>query len=202
MGVQVLPSQIMSGDTNAVLVADSDSEVVTRLRSWLAGDYRVETTTDGDDALAILGDVDATLVDRDLKTASGTVVASEIERNAAHAMAILQYTEPGTERYRFTADALVKPVSKKSLLETVDHLLRRARYDDLVAECATLAVECGALEARTDSGFEPEADEEYADIRRRLADLFTELDELVRTFDRDDFRAAFMTCDFGRNTPS
>ncbi|WP_254523604.1 HalX domain-containing protein [Natrinema caseinilyticum] len=192
----------MSGDTNAVLVADSDPEVVARFRSWLADDFRVETTTDGDDALAILEDVDATLVARDLQTASGTAVASEIERNAAHTMAVLRYTEPGTERYRFTGDSLVKPVSKTALFETVDHLLRRARYDNLVAECASLAVECGAFEARTDPGCELEADDEYADIQRRLADLFTELDELVRTFDRDDFRAAFTTCGFGGNTPS
>jgi len=81
-------------------------------------------------------------------------------------------------------------------LETVDRLLRHARYDDLLDECLTLAAERGTLESQDD--FEP--DEEYETLQRRLEEVFTALDELVATFDGDDFRAEFATCELGTPT--
>jgi len=84
----------MVGDTNTVLVADDDPTVVAQARSWLDDRYRVETATTGDELLSLVGDADAVLVDRDLRTASGTVVAAEIERRAtAQTMAILSNDE-------------------------------------------------------------------------------------------------------------
>jgi len=55
-----------------------------------------------------------------------------------------------------------------------------------------------ALESQDD--FEP--DEEYETLQRRLEEVFTALDELVATFDGDDFRAEFATCELGGRRPS
>ncbi|MFC6765582.1 HalX domain-containing protein [Natrinema soli] len=182
----------MAGDTNTVLVADDDPTVVRKLRSWLADEYRVETTTDGDETLSIFEDADAVLVGHDLRTDSGTVVAAEIGcRMTAQTMAVL-CDDQEVSPFPAVGAALEKPVENAALLETVDRLVRRARYEDLVAECATLAAERGALESRGDI-----ANEEYETLQRRLDEVFAELDELVKTFDSDDFRAAFATCEFG-----
>jgi len=89
-----------------------------------------------------------------------------------------------------------KSPSSEPRFETVDRLLRHARYDDLLDECLTLAAERGTLESRDD--FEP--DEEYETLQRRLEEVFTALDELVATFDGDDFRAEFATCELGTPT--
>lgn len=184
----------MAGDTNTVLVAATDPDVATRVRSWLAGNYRVETTTDGDEALAHLEDVDAVLVDRELRTASGTVVAAEIEhRIAAQTVAVLRDDGLGGDHRLATDESLDKPLEEDDLRETVDRLVRRGRYDDLIAECAALAARRGAIETRDDRG----SDEEYETVRRQLDEVFTELDELVQSFDGDDFRAAFATCELG-----
>ena len=184
----------MAGNTNTALVADADPAVVDRLRSWL-DDYRVEATTDGDETIALLESADAVVVGHDLLTASGAIVAAEIERRApTQPMAVLR---EGTD----TADAprsgttLVKPVEKDALVETVDGLVRRARYDELIAECTTLATKRGALEAGADAA----ADAQPKTLQRDLDALFTELDELVGSFDGDDFRAAFATCETVRS---
>lgn len=187
----------MVGETNTVLVADDDPTVVAQVRSWLDDRYRVETATNGDELLSLLGDADAVLVDRGLRTASGTVVAAEIERRAtAQTMAILSNDERGAAVHTTAGGSLEKPLERAALLETVDRLLRHARYDDLLDECLTLAAERGALESRDDF----EADEEYETLQRRLDEVFAALDELVATFDGDDFRAEFATCELGTST--
>lgn len=183
----------MAGDTNTVLVADDDPIVVGKLRSWLAEDYLVETTTDGDEALSLVEDADAALVGCNLRTAAGAVVAAEIEHRAtAQTMAILCDAHE-VDPLPAVGDSLEKPVENATLLETVDRLVRRARYEELLAECTTLAAERGAVESRGDA----ESNEEYETLQRRLDEVFTELDELVETFDGEDFRAAFATCEFG-----
>lgn len=187
----------MAGDTNTVLVADGDPAVVARVRSWLAEAYRVEATTDGDEALALVEEADATVVGRDLRTASGTVVATEIERRAApQTVAILREDANGNDPSVPNGDPLDKPVERATLLETVDRLLRRSRYDDLMDECTTLAAKRGAIE--TCDNLESGEDDET--LQDRLDDVFSELDELVETFDGDDFRAAFARCEPGTAT--
>ncbi|WP_226482951.1 HalX domain-containing protein [Natrinema amylolyticum] len=190
---------MMTGDTNTVLVADEDPAVVTEIRSWLVGDYRIEATTDGDDALAALADVDVVLVGQGLRTAAGTAVAAEVEHRAA--TGTLCDGERGNTS-TVAGETLVKPLAKADLRETVDRLLRRARYDELMAECATLAAKRGTLEARSNADPTSECDAEYAALERRLEAVFSDLDELVASFDRDDFRAAFETCAAGDVTPS
>jgi len=187
----------MVGDTNTVLVADDDPVIVDRLRSWLTEDYRVTTTTDGDETLALLEDADAVLVDRDLRTESGSIVAAELERHAmTQTVAVLRDDQYGSDYLPTAGESLVKPVDKNELLETVDRLVRRGRYDELISECATLATKRGALE----TGADATADAEHEPVQRQLDDVFSELDELVDSFDGDDFRAAFATCEFSTAT--
>jgi len=187
----------MIGDTNTVLVADGDPLVVSRLQSWLTEDYRVTTTTDGDETLARLEDADAVLVDRDLRTESGSIVAAELERHAmAQTVTVLRDDQRNSDYPPTAGEFLVKPVDKNQLLEVVDRLVRRARYDELITECATLATKRGALE----TGADVTADADHETVQQQLNEVFSELDELVGTFDSDDFRAAFATCELSTTT--
>ncbi|MDS0477413.1 HalX domain-containing protein [Natrinema sp. 1APR25-10V2] len=188
----------MAGDTTVVLVAAPDHDVVGGIRSLLIDDYRVRTTTDGEEALARLDGADVVLVDRDLQAEAGTVVATEIDRRAgSHSIAVMCSADREFESRRIAGDCLVKPVDETDLRGTVDRLARRARYEELMAECATLAARRGALEAHTRD--DPD-DEEYAAVQRRLGELFDELDELVAAFDGEDFRAAFTACDYATDS--
>ncbi|WP_408958684.1 HalX domain-containing protein [Natrinema sp. 74] len=191
----------MAGNTTVVLVATTDPDAVTECCSSLTERYRVQTTTDGDEALERLDDADVVLVDSDLRTESGTVVATEIDRLARpHATAVLRSADQEFESRHGTdipGDRLVKPVNENDLRETVDRLARRVRYDALMDECATLAAKRGELESHAHAN---DSDEEYAAVQRRLAELFDELDEVVATFDGDDFRAAFTACNFAAGT--
>ena len=182
----------MVGNANTVLVADDDPAVVDQLRSWL-DDYRVEATTDGDETIACLETADAVVVDHDLLPVSGAV-AAELEHRATTQTLAFLCEQTDAHHHPFSiGNTLVKPVEKDTVVETVDRLLRRARYDELIAECTTLATKRGALEAGGDTA----CDTRSETLQRDLDELFTELDDLVGTFDSDDFRAAFATCEVG-----
>lgn len=186
----------MVGNTNTVLVADDDPAVVDQLQSWL-DDYRVEATTDGDETIACLETADAVVVDHDLLTVSGAV-AAELERRATTQTLAFLCEQTDAHKHPFSiANTLVKPVEKDTVVETVDRLLRRARYDELIAECTTLATKRGALEAGGNTASDTASDARSETLQRDLDELFTELDDLVGSFDSDDFRAAFATCEFG-----
>ncbi|WP_222919054.1 HalX domain-containing protein [Natrinema sp. SYSU A 869] len=187
----------MVGNPNTILVADDDPSVVTGIRSWLAEDYRIETTTDGDDALAGLDDVDVVLVGQGLRTAAGTAVAAEVERRTATGTTVTLRSGEREDSHNVAGETLVKPLTKADLRETVDCLMRRARYDELMAECTTLAAKRGTVEARSNADDSLECDAEHTALERRLEAVFSELDELVESFDSDDFRAAFETCTVG-----
>ncbi|MCU4742177.1 HalX domain-containing protein [Halobacteria archaeon AArc-m2/3/4] len=187
----------MSDDSYTVLVVDDDEDVVDLFESWLSDHYTVKTATDGEDALAELEGVDVALLDRRLPTCSGDHVAAEIDRRDGDCMtAIVSGVEPDTDIVHVSCgEYLVKPIDESELLDTVDRLRQRARYDDRLAECANLAAKRGALEASQPQA-KLERDPEYVDLCRQITKLRTELDDLTREFDAEDFRAAFETPDF------
>lgn len=90
---------------------------------------------------------------------------------------------------------LAAPLRREVLLETIDRLDRRARYDALLAEYARLAARRGEMEAGDKESLVE--DREYRGLRRRLSGVEAELDAVTRTFDGEDFRAAFETGGFG-----
>ncbi|MFC4541674.1 HalX domain-containing protein [Halosolutus amylolyticus] len=187
----------MPDDRYTVLVVDDGPGNVELFERWLSDEYRVGRATGGDDSLEELDDVDVALLDRDLPTVSGTPLALEIDRRAADCLtAIVSGIEPGADvLYVSCGECLVTPVEKEELLETVERLRHRARYDERLAECANLAARRGALEA-THSRSELEDDEEFLELRRRITDLLGELDDMTAEFDAEDFQAAFETPDF------
>ncbi len=152
-----------------VLIAATDPDAVAEYRSWLTGAYRVETTTDGSDALARLEAVDVALIGRDLRTADGTVVARAVERRGAgYAMAILRGDDE-PDRDRTAAVELTEPVSNATLCETVDRLLCRVRYDELIDECAALA----AGDAPENAGPTPTATHRTGTVSRNCSGRWT-----------------------------
>lgn len=187
----------MFGDASGVLIAAPEPETVAQVRSWLVDDYRVETTTDGDDALARIGTVDAAVIDRELRTETGTVVATAIERRDAHTTTILGRTRVDGDQVGI---GIPKSASKADLRETVDRLVRRARYDQLLTEYAAVAAERGAVECEPGSALPSDRAATDAAIENRLGELVETADELVTSFDGVDFRAVFATCEAEERT--
>lgn len=187
----------MPEEPYTVLVVDDDEDIVEMFEGWLDDEYDVKTATDGDDALDELDGVDVALLDRRLPTLSGDSIAAEIARRSDDCMtAIVSGVEPDTDIVHISCgEYLVKPVSKEELIDTIERLRRRARYDDRLAECANLASKRGALEAAHPQS-KLDRDPEYAALCRRIARLLDDLEDITRAFDAADFRATFETPDF------
>ncbi|WP_247000507.1 HalX domain-containing protein [Halosolutus gelatinilyticus] len=187
----------MPDDTYTVLVVADEPGVVEQFEGWLSDRYRVTTVIDGDGTREDLDDVDVALLDRVFPAPSGDVLAREIDRRERdRTIALAGTVEPETDVLRVTChESLDDPVERDELVEIVERLRSRARYDDRLAECANLAAERAALEAAR-SRSELERDEEYQELCRRIAVLLDDLNDATTEFDAEDFRAAFETPDF------
>lgn len=180
-----------------VLIVDDDEEVVELYEQWLSDVYDIRTAADGEDAMSALDDVDVALLDRRLPGLSGDDVAAEIARRDENCMtAMVTGVEPDVDILQISCgEYLVKPVDRDQLIETIERLRKRARYDDRLAECAALAAKRGAIEAAHHEA-ELQTNQEYKDLCAEINRLLDELDDMVQEFDGTDFLAAFSTPDF------
>lgn len=161
-----------------VVVADADQPI----ECWVGDRYSIRHGFEGGEAT----EADLLVLDPDrggeigLESDGGAVIASLAGTDGADA---IRSTHLGTN------------FDREALRETIDRLDRHARHDALLAEFARLAARRGALEAERDQG-DLDSDREYCGFRRRLADVEAELDSFTRSFDGEDFRAAFETAGF------
>jgi len=104
--------------------------------------------------------------------------------------------EPGFDILEMGFDAyLTKPIKSEQLVGTVENLLERATYDTLLQEYYALVEKQAALEA-TKSRTELDGNEEYEQLKERVATLREELsDTLDGVGDDDDFIATIRELD-------
>lgn len=184
----------MSDDAPLVLVVEDESDLAGLYAAWLDDDYRVRTAYGGHEALDEMSDdVDIVLLDRRMPGLSGDEVLVTIrERGIDARVAMVTAVEPDFDIVAMGFDDyLVKPVSRESLLDTVDGLLLRDDYDEGVRELFSLTSKRALLEAEK-SEAELERSEEYAELTGRIDELEAELD---RTLDEvgghEEFESAF-----------
>jgi DNA-binding response OmpR family regulator len=175
----------MSEDLPLVLVVEDESDLADLYAAWLQGSYRVRTAYGGHEALDNLDEeVDIILLDRRMPGLSGDEVLDAVrERGIDCQVAMVTAVEPDFDILSMGFDDyLVKPVSRDSLLETVESLGLRGEYDSGVQEMFALASKKALLEAeKTDS--ELEDSEEYQELEARLEELREELDTTVGSID-------------------
>ncbi|MFB6127013.1 MAG: HalX domain-containing protein [Halolamina sp.] len=184
----------MSEESPLVLVVEDESDLADLYAAWLDDDYRVRTAYGGHEALEEMSDaVDVVLLDRRMPGLSGDEVLETIrERSIDARVAMVTAVEPDFDIVAMGFDDyLVKPVSRESLLETVDGLLLREDYDEGVRELFSLTSKRALLEAEK-SEAELDNSEEYADLTARIEELESDLDRtLSEVGSHDEFESAF-----------
>ena len=188
----------MSADLPMVLVVEDEPDLADLYATWLRDDYRVRVAYGGREALEELDEeVDVVLLDRRMPDLSGDEALEAIrERDVGCRVAMVTAVEPDFDIVAMGFDDyLVKPVSRDSLKETVENLLRRNSYDDGIQELFALASKKALLESEKDAGT-LEKHEEYQKLTERVQRLRAQLDETLTAFDEEhDFTAMYRDLD-------
>ena len=188
----------MSEDPPLVLVVEDEPDLADLYATWLRGDYRVRTAYGGREALEELDDeIDVILLDRRMPGLSGDEVLAEVrDRDIGSRVSMVTAVEPDFDIIEMGFDTyLVKPVTKESLIDTVEELLTRSAYDEGVQELYSLSSKKALLESEKSQSSLGD-NEEYQALLDRLAELRAELDETTGAMtDHDDFVGLFREFD-------
>jgi len=174
-----------------VLAVDDEEDVVALYEQFLGDGYDVRMAKTGEEALRSVDDgVDVVMLDRRLPDIDGEVVLERIrERGLDCRIAVVTGVDPGFDIIEMEFDDyLVKPVREREVRETVDHLLARLRYSDLLTEYYRVASKVAALKAaksdetlRANDEF-VQLDERAAELRRDVTSTLEELDDYATAF--------------------
>jgi len=179
----------MSGsETPVVLIVEDEPDVAETYNLWLADDYEVRKAGSGDEGLAELDDeVDVVLLDRMMPGLSGDEVLERIrERGLDCRVAMVTAVEPDFDILEMGFDAyLCKPIRSQQLHETVENLLERSAYDDMLQEYYSLVEKQATLEA-TKGSAELADNEEYLELRERVVELKEDLSDTLGGIDDDE----------------
>lgn len=175
-------------DPPVVLIVEDEPDVAETYRLWLEREYDVRMARDGDKGLEELDEsVDVVLLDRMMPSLSGDEVLERIrERGLDCRVAMVTAVEPDFEILEMGFDAyLCKPIKSDQLHETVQNLLQRSSYDDLLQEYYSLVEKQATLEGAKSSAELAES-EEYRAIQERIDELQGELSETLGGIDSDE----------------
>lgn len=189
------PSTTSNTTNQTVLVVDDEQGLADLYANWLEGRYTVHTSYNGTDALETLNqDIDVVLLDRRMPDMSGDEVLTEIrDRGLPCRVAMVTAVEPDFDVVEMGFDDYVtKPVTEDQLLDVVDSLLSRRQYDDRIQELFSLMSKRHVLEAEK-SDADLATHDEYTTLVEQITEIRSSLDERVRSFDDEDFRASFLT---------
>src|SRR6056297_2971981 len=178
----------MNDDSPLVLVVEDEPDLADLYATWLKADYRVRTAYGGEEALEELDDeISVMLLDRRMPGLSGDeVLDAARERGIDCPVSMVTAVEPDFDIIEMGFDTyLVKPVTRDTLIETVEDLLSRNSYDEGVQELYSLASKKALLESEKGRS-SLENNEEYQELSERLAELREELDETVSSLDDHD----------------
>jgi two-component system response regulator AdeR len=178
----------MSAEPPLVLVVEDERDLADLYATWLRDEYRVRVAYGGREAIEKLDDeVDVALLDRRMPDLSGDETLQAIREEGIECrVAMVTAVEPDFDIVAMGFDDyLVKPVSREALTTTVENLLLRNSYDEGIQELFALASKKALLESEKDPAT-LESNEEYQQLSARVAELRSELDETLASFDDDN----------------
>src|SRR6056297_1104622 len=160
----------MSDADLEVLVVDDEARLADLFAAWIREEGSVETAYDGEDALAMMSDtIDVVLLDRRMPGLSGDEVL-ETMREDGYDCPVVMVTavDPDFDVIDMGFDDyLVKPVSKDTLLGTIESVMDRASYETDVQEYYRVVAKKALLEAAK-ADVELESNETYQELRDRV----------------------------------
>ena len=163
-----------------VLVADDDRRLAEMHAEWLDREYDVRIAYDGDEAIRALdADIDVAVLDRRMPGRSGDTLVDWIRDNHLDCrIVILTSTSPDTDIVDLGFDEyLTKPTKRSEVLDIVDTVLDRQKYDALVQEYIALRSKQALLQAELPYEAREE-NSEYGQLATRIEKLETEIDDV------------------------
>jgi DNA-binding response OmpR family regulator len=177
-----------------VLVVDDDDQVRDLYETWLAEEYTVRTAESGAEALEeVDADVDVVLLDRRMPDMPGDEVLTEIRALYYDCRVVmLTAVDPDMDIIHMKFDDYVtKPVSGGEIVETVETMIARNNYGDLLQEYFAVASKRATLETELTEE-ELAVSDEYARLVEEAEELRDHLDRLLSDLTRyEDFDSAF-----------
>ncbi|MFB6136395.1 MAG: bacterio-opsin activator domain-containing protein [Halobacteriaceae archaeon] len=152
-----------------VLVAEDDEDLADTYAAWFDDRYDVRTAYGGEEALGKLDeDVDVVLLDRRMPDVPGDEVLEELRsRDIDCQVSMLTAVEPDSDIVDMPFEEyVVKPVTQSELVDVVEELLLRGRFDEATQEYLALSSTEEALDERDgDTLRDPDA---VADLREEV----------------------------------
>ncbi len=184
----------MERSANArVLVVDDEQELASLYADQLADDYHVDTVYGAWSALETVDEtVDVILLDRRMPEASGEDLLDEFRERAPDARIVMvTAVVPDFDIIDMDVDDyLLKPVTREELRTTVEGMLIRSTYQELVQEYFTLTSKYAALRTYKSDAALAESDA-FAELEASLEQVRSELDSIVGQFSSEDFQAMY-----------
>lgn len=175
----------LAADPSTVLVVDDDRELADMYRFQLADHYTVRTAYSGPDAIDALDEsVAVMLLDRQMSGLSGSAVLQRI-RDSAHDCRVIMITaaDPSLDIIGLPCDDyLCKPVTKSTLIETVDQQFTVRKYDQPLQQLFRNLSKLQLLEAEHPQ-WVLERSTEYQQLHRETDRLRTKATAAVGEFD-------------------
>ena len=190
-------------DSPTVLTVDDERDLADIYTHWLeAHGCHVKTAYQGAAALDLLSeDVDIVLLDRRMPGLSGDEVLQKIRDQGWDCrVAMITAVDPDFDVVEMGFDSyLVKPITREQLESMIDQLAGRSNWETKQQEYLALVEKQVALESHK-STTELEASQEYQNLQTQVAELESELDDDLDTFDDEDFAVAYRDLASGERT--
>jgi len=177
-----------TGENPVVLAVDDDEKLLGTYEMWLEADYDLRKAASGDEALDKLDeDVQVVLLDRLMPGLSGDEVLERIRESGHNCqVAMVTAVEPDFDIAEMPFDAYVsKALDRETVIETVERLVARGKYDDVLQDHYAVAEKLSTLEEQK-SESELAKNEMYQDLLERFAALDERLSAQAADLDRDD----------------
>ena len=171
-----------------MLAVDDDEKLLETYRMWLDADYDLRLAAGGEEALDLLDEeVRVVLLDRLMPGMSGDEVLERI-RESGHGCRVAMVTavEPDFDIAEMPFDAYVpKALDRETVVRTVERLVARAEYDDVLREHYAVAEKLATIESQKPDA-ELAKNGAYQDLLDRFAELDERLADEAADLDRDD----------------
>ncbi|WP_121823449.1 HalX domain-containing protein [Halostella salina] len=178
----------------SVMVVDDDDQVLDLYETWLSDAYDVRTASGGDEALAVVDEsVEVLLLDRRMPDLPGDAVLEEVRgRGIDCRVVMLTAVDPDVDIIDMEFDAYVtKPVDREEIISTVETMVARGNYGELLQEYFAVASKRATLETEFTNA-ELSDNDDYAELVERGEELRTQLDGLLSELtEYGDFEGAF-----------